>query len=135
MTLLNGRPTLRSILRLDGVACLAMGVGMAALAPTLGAFTGLPPGFLLGAGVVLLPTGTFILTVALRREIPAWSVAVIVVGNAAWVLASIALPLLGLVQPNAIGWVLLLGQAAAVAGLTALEQARRPGRQSHMSVA
>ena len=135
MTLLKGRPTLRSILRLDGVACLAMGVGMAALAPTLGAFTDLAPSVLLGAGVVLLPTGTFILAVAQRREIPAKGVALIVLGNAAWVLASIALPLLGLVQPNAIGWVLLLGQAAAVAGLTALEHAHHPGRQGRMSVA
>jgi hypothetical protein len=135
MTLLDRHPALRSILRLDGIACLAMGVGLAALAPALGSFTGLAPGFLRWAGIALLPVGAFILAVASRREIPAWSVAAIVAGNAAWVLASVALPLLGLVQPNLMGWGLLLGQAAAVAGLTALEQAGRPGRQNPMSLA
>ncbi|TNC47730.1 hypothetical protein FHG66_16070 [Rubellimicrobium rubrum] len=125
-------PTLSTILVLDAVACLAMGLGLASVAPAIAGFTDLPSAFVRAAGVVLLPIGVFILMVASRSEIRAWAVPLIVTGNLAWVLLSVSLPLAGLVQPNALGWAFLLGQALAVATLTALEhtQARRIGRRA-----
>ena len=43
-------------------------------------------------------------------------------GNAGWVLASIALPVADLVHPNALGWAFVIGQAAVVALLAKLER-------------
>jgi uncharacterized protein YjeT (DUF2065 family) len=112
----------------DGLACLGMGAGLAGLAPALASLTELAPSFLRGAGLLLLPIGAFILWLATRREVPAWGVAATVAGNAAWVAASLGLLAVGLVQPNGLGTALILGQAAAVAVIAALEHARRPGR-------
>ena len=125
-------PTLSTILVFDAVACLAMGLGLAGFAPAIAGLTDLPSAFVRAAGAVLLPTGVFILMVALRSEIRAWAVPVIVAGNMAWVLLSVSLPLAGLVQPNTLGWAFLLGQALAVATLAALEhtQGRRIGRRA-----
>ena len=120
------RPSLRVTLALDGVACLVMGVGLASLASPLEGLTDLSSAFLRGAGLLLLPVGAFILAIASRREIPGWGVAFIVTGNAAWIAASLALPLIGLIEPNALGLTLVLGQAAVVAVLTGLEHAQRP---------
>jgi hypothetical protein len=117
--------SLRAILALDALACLGMGAGLAALAPALAGLTDLPSAFVRAAGLALLPVGAFILWAASRRDVPAWAVALIVAGNAAWVVLSVALPLAGLVRPNALGLALLLGQAAAVAALAALEWSRR----------
>ncbi|TNC63997.1 hypothetical protein [Rubellimicrobium roseum] len=135
MTGFSARPDLRLILRVDGAACLVMGAGLATLASPLGALTDMPPAFLRATGLLLVPIATIILAIASRSRIPARGVALIVAGNTAWVVASLALPLLGLIQPNALGWMLLLGQAAAVAGLAGLEQAHRPGRRTRMSEA
>jgi hypothetical protein len=128
----NPTPRLRTTLALDGVACLAMGAGLATLSGFLGSHTDLSPTFLQAAGLLLLPIGAFILAVAMRREIPGWGVALIVAGNAGWVLASLILPLVGLIQPNILGLVLVIGQAVAVAVLAGLEQAYRPHRKGQI---
>ncbi len=126
MTTALDRLTLRRILILDGGACIGMGLGLALLAPALGPATDLAVPFLRGAGLLLLPVGLFILAIAARSEIPAWGVTILVAGNAAWVAVSVALPLLGLLKPNGLGLLLLLGQAAAVAILAGLEHMQRP---------
>jgi len=53
--------------------------------------------------------------------VPRWAARLVIAGNAAWVLASVALPAIGLARPNALGWAFLLGQAAVVALLAKLE--------------
>ena len=126
MTSHHLRLDLGTTLALDGVASLVMGAGLAGFASALGSLTDLPPAFLGMAGLLLLPVGASILAVASRREIPGWGVTVVLAGNAARVAASLALPLIGLVRPNAFGLVLVLGQAAAVAVLAGLEHAQRP---------
>lgn len=122
----NPTPQLRAILALDGVACLAMGAGLAGLSSFLGSQTDLSPTFLRVAGLLLLPIGAFILAVASRREIPGWGVTLIVAGNGGWVLASLILPLVGLIQPNVLGLVLVIGQAVAVAVIAGLEHVYHP---------
>jgi uncharacterized protein YjeT (DUF2065 family) len=118
--------SLRPVLVADGLACLAMAAGLLSLASPLAPLTDLPVALLRGAGLVLTPVGAFILWLASHREVPAAGVALVVGGNAAWVAASLGLVLAGLVQPNGLGLALVLAQAAAVAGIAALEHARRP---------
>ncbi|MCH4541998.1 hypothetical protein [Ochrobactrum sp. POC9] len=45
----------------------------------------------------------------------------IILGNGAWVAASLFLPVAGMIIPNLFGWTFLVGQAAAVTALTGLE--------------
>ncbi|MGB5840045.1 MAG: hypothetical protein WBG98_06755, partial [Brucella anthropi] len=50
-----------------------------------------------------------------------WAVNLVILGNGAWVAASLFLPVAGMIFPNLFGWVFLVGQAAAVTVLTWLE--------------
>ena len=54
----------------------------------------------------------------------------VVLGNALWVVASVALPVSGVLAPNLPGWICLLAQAGVVALLAVLEfeAAQRSGR-------
>lgn len=112
---------LRTILAIDAATCLAMGALLLAAATPIAALTGLPSGLLLHAGAVLLPIAAFIGILAALTMPPRAAIALVVVGNAAWVLASLLLPLSGLVRPNAIGIAFLAGQALVVAVLAKLE--------------
>lgn len=118
--------TLPRLLAFDAATCLAMGAALLALAGPLAAPLGLPAGLLRGAGVVLLPCAALMAWAAMpgpRRRLLA---GVVVAGNAAWVAASVAVS--ALFALTAAGEVLVLGQAAAVAALAALEARalRRP---------
>ncbi len=112
---------LRTILAIDAATCLVMGALLLVAATPIAALTGLPPGLLFHAGAVLLPIAVFIGILAALTVAPRAAVALVVVGNAAWVLASLLLPLSGLVRPNAIGIAFLVGQALVVAVLAKLE--------------
>jgi hypothetical protein len=111
----------RTVLVADGALCLAMGAGLIALRTVLAAPTGLDAGFLAGAGLLLLPVGAFILAVASGWFPARLGLAAIVVGNVGWAAASVILPLTGLIAPTALGLALVLGQAAAVAVIAAVE--------------
>lgn len=114
---------LRTVLRLDGLVCLAMGGALVALADSLAGPTGLTPTFLTLAGALLLPVGLFILAVAWPAEPPRAGVALVVAGNALWVVASIGVVVTAVVNPTPLGTMLILGQAAAVAVIAVLEAA------------
>lgn len=114
-------PRIRTILVADGALCLAMGAGLIALRALLAEPTGLAPGFLAGAGGLLLPVGVFILAVAAGWVPFRFGLAVIVAGNLAWAAASVVLPIAGLIAPTSLGLALILGKAAAVAALAVLE--------------
>lgn len=118
---LNDVTSTRSILVADGALCLAMGVGLIALRGLLAEPTGLAPGFLAGAGALLVPVGAFILAVVAGWVPFRFGLAVIVAGNVAWAIASVILPLTGVIAPAPLGLALVLLQAAAVAVIAALE--------------
>lgn len=120
------RVSARTLLRLDALGCAAMGAALLAAPGALGGWTGLPPALLTGAGLALLPIAAGLAWLARGAAVPRVGLALAVAGNALWVLASLALPLLGLVSPSAPGWVLLLGQAGFVALLAGLEAAAAP---------
>ncbi|MFY0735321.1 MULTISPECIES: hypothetical protein [Aurantimonas] len=123
-------PTLRTLLTLDAVTCTVMGGLLLAASGPIASVTQIPAGFLSGAGMLLLPIAAFMVAVARLRPIPGWAAHMVVLGNALWVVASVALPVSGVLAPNLPGWICLLAQAGVVALLAVLEfeTAQRSGR-------
>lgn len=111
----------RMVLRFDGILCLVMGGALIALRDLLSTPTGLPPGFLAGAGALLLPVGLFILAVSWPARPHRAGVAIVVAGNALWVVASLGVLLTSVISPTALGFVVIIGQAGLVTAIAALE--------------
>ena len=127
--------TLRNVLVLDAVASGGMGALLLLAAGPLAPVLGLPAGLLRGAAVVLVPFAALLLWLAPRAaKLPA-VVRTIVAGNVAWVIASLALPLVGgdAVKLTTLGELFVLLQAVAVAVFAYLEH-RALGRE-HTSAA
>ncbi len=112
---------LRRVLWLDAVTCAAMGILMSLAASPLAALTNLPTALLTYAGLALFPVAAFIALIGSRVAIPAAGVWIVVLGNAAWSLASLALLADQRVSPNTLGIAFVLIQAVAVALLAELE--------------
>ncbi|ATQ41868.1 hypothetical protein [Caulobacter mirabilis] len=110
---------LRRILAVDAVTCTAAGALMAFGAGVLAPITGLPQPLLLWAGVILFPVAALMAVLSRRATAPTALVWLVILGNAGWVAASIAV--LFLTQPTALGTAFVVAQAAAVAVLTVLE--------------
>ncbi len=111
--------SLRTLLALDAVTCLAMGTGLIALTAPIAGWTGLPAQLIAGAGWLLLPCAALMAAMALRPH-PA-GIALIVAGNVGWVAASLAVAALS--GANGLGVILVLAQALAVAGIAYAERA------------
>lgn len=127
--LLNQPPLfLRRVLVLDAVASGATGLLAIAASGFLSWLLDLPASLLLGAGLVLVPYVLFVVYTATRVDIPRGAVWLIIIANAIWALASVALLLSGWVAPNALGVAFVLAQAAVVALLGELQYVglRRP---------
>ncbi len=121
MSIFRSPAFLRRVLLVDAAACALMGAVLAAASGTIAGWTALPHSLLLVAGVALLPIAGFIGFVATRDQISEPAVWLIVVGNGAWVVASIWLLVGAGLSPNALGHVLVGGQALAVGVLAELE--------------
>jgi hypothetical protein len=121
---------LRRILLLDAATCIATGALMTLGATPLAALLLLPAGLLFYSGLSLLPIAAFIAFVATRQTISPAGVWLVIIGNAGWVLTSLALLTDQRLTPNTLGIGFILLQAAAVAVLAELEYAglKRTGR-------
>jgi len=116
---LPGIASLRTILRIDAITCLAMGLALTAFAGALGGLLGLPTRLLVVAGLVLLPCAA-LMHVATHGSRPSRALAwLVIAGNIAWVIASIGVA--AMLAPNMLGVAFLLAQAAVVALLASLE--------------
>ncbi|MGF1629030.1 MAG: hypothetical protein ACFCUT_06135 [Kiloniellaceae bacterium] len=115
--------SLRSLLLLDAATCAAAGLALPLGAEAVAGLTALPVGLLRYAGLSLLPVAAFMALVALRPELQRTGTRLVILGNAAWAVASLALLLSGWVAPNGLGIALVAGQALAVAALAVLEHA------------
>tara|TARA_R110002033_G_scaffold11488_1_gene36206 strand:+ start:1374 stop:1772 length:399 start_codon:yes stop_codon:yes gene_type:complete len=113
--------SLQSILKLDAATCAAMGALLALASAPVAGLTQISASLLLWAGLVLFPVAGFMFACAQARRVPMWATGLVVVGNGLWVLASLALPLAGLIVPNALGWLFLVAQAVVVLVFAALE--------------
>ena len=93
----------------SGVAALGFTVGASAFATLFN----LPEALLRETGLFLIAYTALVGWLAARSAVPKALVMLVIVGNAAWTLASIALLFSGAVSPNLLGQILVVAQAIA----------------------
>ena len=109
--------TLRQWLIVDALTCVATGLVLVVAASPLDTLLGLPTGLLNYAGIVLFPCGALMLWASRTLSPPlVW---IVIAGNFAWAVASLAVAFA--LSPTGIGLAVILAQAAAVAALGWLE--------------
>jgi hypothetical protein len=114
---------LRTVLLIDAVTCVAMGLLMSTGAEFLAQKTHLPYDLLFIAGLILFPVAVFMTFVAMRPNVWSLGVWLVILGNCGWVAASVWLLAGDLIHPNLGGYLFLAVQAAAVIVLSAIEYA------------
>ena len=101
----------------SGASALLLTFGAGALAP----LTNLPEALLREAGLFLIAYAALVGWLGTRPSMPKVLVAIVIAGNAAWTLASIALLFSGAVTPNMLGEALVVAQAIVVGALAELQ--------------
>lgn len=112
--------SIKQILLMDAVTCALMGAVLVAAASPLAAILGLPANLIWYAGLVLFPIALFMAVVSAPSRPPLAGVWLVVIGNWAWVAASIVL--LYVCNPNALGIGFVLLQAIVVGAFAVAEQ-------------
>lgn len=110
---------LRTVLKLDAASCLVMAAALVPGAELLEPDLGIPATLLASAGASLIPIGLFILWLGTREAAPPVLVYLVIAGNLAWTVASLAS--LALLSVTTLGLATLVGQALAVAAFAMLE--------------
>ena len=93
----------------SGTAALALTLGAGLLAPLLH----LPEALLRESGLFLIAYTALVGWLAARSSVPKSLVVLVIAGNAAWTLGSIALLFSGAVSPNLLGQAFVVAQAIA----------------------
>ncbi|HEU0284212.1 MAG TPA: hypothetical protein VFR52_03605 [Sphingomicrobium sp.] len=113
---------LRTVLKLDAASCLAMAAIVIPMAGMLQEPLGIEAAALGAAAASLIPIGLFVLWLGTRREAPAALVAIVILGNIGWAVASFAaagsLPAI-----TFLGQAVVAGQGLAVLALAIAEWA------------
>jgi hypothetical protein len=104
---------LSQILALDALTCVFMGVALIAVTPALSSLLALPQDLLFYAGCLLLPIAVFMATLSRQVAPSSTGVWLVILGNVAWIFASVAV--VASVLSNALGVGFLLLQAFIVA--------------------
>lgn len=125
MTATRSQTPLRRVLLLDAVASGALGLAGLVGSSVLDDLLGLPSALLLGVGVFLALYALGLVGLARMTPVPRGLTLVVVLGNAAWVLASVALVIGAWDRLTVTGVVVVLAQAAAVAVFADLQWAHR----------
>lgn len=115
--------SLRTILALDALTGLAMGLLLVATSGLLSGLLGLPKDFLFMAGASLFPVAAlvgFTSRTGSDKKPPALLVWVVILGNLGWVLASI-LTMEVWFEPSVLGFVFVSVQALVVLAFSVLE--------------
>ncbi|MCM5678685.1 hypothetical protein M8A51_03955 [Schlegelella sp. S2-27] len=113
-------PTLRTVLTLDAMSCLLLGLGLTVFSASLSPLLGLPATLLQGAGLVLLPCAALMWIAARQTRPSPMLVWLIVLGNLAWSAASLWVAWIAF-TPTALGLTFVLAQAAFVLAMAGLE--------------
>jgi hypothetical protein len=121
MPILHSYPLLRRALLADALASGLMALLLAAGANALTGVLGMPPSFLRGVGLFLIPYAAFVGYLGSREPPPIALVWVVMIGNALWVVASIAVLVGGILSPTVPGIVFVIAQATAVAVFAMLQ--------------
>lgn len=101
----------------SGVAALGFALGAGIFAPPFN----LPEVFLREVGLFLIAYAAFVGWLGTRQAMMKALVLLVIFGNAAWTIGSIALLLSGAVAPNALGIAMVLAQAAVTGVLAELQ--------------
>jgi hypothetical protein len=101
----------------SGVSALLLTFGAGAFAPWLN----LPEALLRETGLFLIAYAALVGWLGTRQSMPKPLVVIVISGNAAWTLASIALLFSGAVTPNLLGEAFVAIQAIAVGALAELQ--------------
>jgi hypothetical protein len=121
MTSIRASSLLRRVLVVDAVFSGASGVAMIAFAGAFASLLQLPVELISEAGIVLLPFAAFVGFVASRGAPARLAVWTIIAINIVWAVDSIVLLFSGWVAPNALGYAVVIAQAAGVLVLADLE--------------
>ncbi|HYG87370.1 MAG TPA: hypothetical protein VD978_14015 [Azospirillum sp.] len=112
---------LRRVLHADGIVCAAMGALLTLAAAPLAGLLGLPAPLLRVVGISLLPLAAVLIYLATRAAIPRRGVWAVIAYDVLWVADSILLLVTGWVEPTALGYAFVIGQALVVAGFAELK--------------
>jgi hypothetical protein len=93
----------------SGVSAAGLTLGAGLLAP----FLNLPEALLRETGLFLIAYTALVGWLGTRSSVPKVLVLIVVAGNAAWTLASVALLFSGAVSPNLLGEIVVVAQAIA----------------------
>lgn len=105
---------LRRALLADAVVSGAMALLLTFGAGVLTSLLNLPEALLLESGLFLMAYAAFVGLLGSRAAMPKALVLLVIVGNALWTLASVALLMSGAVSPNLLGMAFVVMQAVAV---------------------
>jgi hypothetical protein len=119
--MMNRNRLLRLALAADAAACGAMGAGLAIAAAALDTALGIPAGWLVALGVVLVGCAAGLGWLSTRPVIPAGAGWFVIAGNLAWVAASVVTVVADFWPLTVAGTVVVLLQATAVLALVDLE--------------
>jgi hypothetical protein len=119
MTTTQSSTALSNVLLLDAATCIAAGAPMAFGSNFVAGLTAIPAPLLYWAGLILFPIAALMAFAGVQAIPPRPLVWLIILGNIGWVAASLAL--FAIIAPNALGYVFIAAQAAAVAVLALLE--------------
>lgn len=112
---------LKRVLVVDALTCVAMGVALLVAPGHLSELLGLPVMLLRSAALILLAFAVLLVWTSRQPVIASGLIRLVVSGNLAWVAASFALVLGGLVPLTAVGTAFVLAQGAAVLVIAGLE--------------
>jgi hypothetical protein len=121
MSAIRASSLLRRVLAVDAVFSGASGIAMIAFADLFANLLQLPVELISEAGIVLLPFAAFVGFVASRSEPARFAVWSVIALNVVWVVDSIVLLFTVGVAPNALGYGVVIAQAAGVLVLADLE--------------
>src|SRR3981189_2490403 len=115
-----------SVLLLRAILADAIFSGVSAVLLTFGAgalplLLNLPEPLLLETGLFLIAYAALVGWLGTRQAMPRAGVMIVIAGNAAWALASIALLFSGAVTPNLLGEAFVAAQAIVVGALAELQ--------------
>ena len=121
MTPIRASSFLRRVLTIDAVFSGVSGIAMIAFAEVFANLLQLPVELISEAGIILVPFAAFVAFVASRSEPARVAVWAIIAINIVWAVDSIVLLFSGWVAPNALGYAVVIAQAAGVLALADLE--------------
>ncbi len=119
--MINASQFLRRALLADAIFSGISAVVMTLDASTLASFLNLPEALLRETGLFLIAYAALVGWLGTRQSMPKALVMIVIAGNAAWTLASIALLFSGAVTPNLLGEAFVAAQAIAVGALAELQ--------------